>query len=127
MIRYYDNRPNRDEGIFLYYKPSCIISRRLRDFLVKKGITFRERNIEKFPLREQDLKKLMLGHSAEEFVSKKSLKYKELNLGNKYMTGEAMLKLIAQEPTLLKKPILVKGEEIIIGYTRKRMEPLLTA
>ena len=109
-----------------YYKPSSVTSRRAREFLLKKNVPFKERNLDKYPLKEDELKKIMLGHSAEEFISKNSPKYKELNLENYYRTGEETLKLIAQEPSLLKKPIIVKGEEIIIGYSRKRVEPYFT-
>ncbi|MEQ8167723.1 MAG: ArsC/Spx/MgsR family protein [Candidatus Eremiobacterota bacterium] len=116
----------RNDGILLYYKPGCFISRRARDFLIKKGLTFKERNLEKHPLKEDELRKLMLGHSAEEFISKTCKKYKELNLEHEYLTGEEMLKLIAKEPSLLKRPIILKGDEIIIGYCRKRVEPYLT-
>ena len=116
----------KSEEITLYYKPSCITSRRAREFFTKKGITFKERNLDKYPLKEDELKKLMLGHSAEEFISKNSQKYKELNLENNYRTGEETLKLIAQEPTLLKKPIIVKGDDIIIGYSRRRVEPFFS-
>ena len=113
----------RTEAITLYYKPACLVSRRAREFLIKKGIVFRERNLEKYPLKEGELRKLMLGHSVEEFIAKKSHKYKELNLEQIYKTGEETLKLIAQEPTLLKRPIIVKGDEIIVGYSRRRVEP----
>ena len=116
---------HNNEEIFLYYKPSCISSRRAREFFMKKGITFRERNLSKHPLKEEELRRLMLGHSAEEFIYKKSQKYKELNLEQNYKTGEETVKLIAQEPSLLKKPIIVKGDEIIVGYSRRRVEPIL--
>jgi len=94
---------------------------------MKKGITFKERNLDKHPLKEDELKKLMLGHSAEEFISKNSQKYRELNLEHHYRTGEETLKLIAQEPSLLKKPIIVKGEDIIVGYSRRRVEPFFAS
>ncbi|HPZ06585.1 MAG TPA: Spx/MgsR family RNA polymerase-binding regulatory protein [Candidatus Eremiobacteraeota bacterium] len=125
MINQKFNYIQKEDDILLYYKPMCIGSRRAREFLMKKGIPFKERNLDKYPLKEDELRKIMLGHSAEEFVAKKSQKYKKLNLENEYLTGEEMLKLIAKEPSLLKRPIIVKGDEIIIGYSRRRVENYL--
>ena len=58
----------------------------------------------------------------EELVSKRSRRYKELGLEGRTLTREEWLRLIEEEPRLLRRPILWDGKHAIVGFSREVYE-----
>ena len=82
-----------------------------------------ERDYSKNPLSEAELKAMFadLGRDPREFLNSKSPTFKKLDLVVDQLSAAATLKLMAQEPNLLKRPILIAGETVVAGFDRDRM------
>jgi arsenate reductase-like glutaredoxin family protein len=94
----------------------------LRDDL---KVEFEERDYAKNPLDLTELKDLFKGRDPRDFLSTKSPAFKALGLRGKTLTAEQALKLMAQEPNLIRRPLVVVGREIIAGLERDRLKQAL--
>jgi arsenate reductase-like glutaredoxin family protein len=94
----------------------------LRDDL---KVEFEERDYAKNPLDLTELKDLFKGRDPRDFLSTKSPAFKALGLRGKTLTAEQALKLMAREPNLIRRPLVVVGREIIAGLERDRLKQAL--
>ena len=81
---------------------------------------------EKITPAQLDQMKEMAG-SYEALFSRRALKYKEWKLKDKQLTEEDYRKLILDEYTFLKRPVVIKGKQIFIGSEKKTVEALKKA
>ena len=63
---------------------------------------------------------------ARDILSTRSRKYKELGLAEKELSDDELISLLAEEPGLWRRPIIIAGEEIVVGYDQKRLEGILS-
>lgn len=105
--------------VFICY-PKCTTCQRAKKWLEAKGITFEERNIKEKNPTVEELKTWhkKSGLPLKKFFNTSGLKYKELNLKEKLpaMSGEEQYKLLASDGMLVKRPILVSDEFILVGF-----------
>lgn len=80
------------------------------------GIEYRYRDYKKDPLSADEVKKVLgkLGVKPAEVLRKKDKAYKEHGLTGKESDSK-LISLIARYPTLLERPIGVKGRRAVIG------------
>lgn len=60
-----------------------------------------------------------LAGSYEAIFSRKAIKYRTMGLGEKTLTEKDYRKLILEEYTFLKRPVIVNGKEIFVGNAGK--------
>ena len=92
----------------------------------KKGYEMQEIKTEKITAAQLDEMKKLAG-SYEALFSRRAIKYKEMGLKNKALTEKDFRKLILEEYTFLKRPVVIKGKEIYIGSEKKNVEALKKA
>lgn len=81
---------------------------------------------EKITASQLDEMKKMAG-SYEALFSRRAIKYKEMGLKDKPLTEKDYRKLILEEYTFLKRPVVIINEEIFIGSEKKNVEALKQA
>lgn len=59
------------------------------------------------------------------FVSTRGRKYRELGLAQQELSDDEWLALMADEPRLLRRPILWNGEEVVVGWNRDAYEAVI--
>lgn len=82
-------------------------------------MAFEEREINKSPLSADELDALIGKRNYVEFLNTRNDLYRERNMKDKPPSRAEALKLMAGEPNLMKRPILVKGSEILLGFDEK--------
>jgi arsenate reductase (glutaredoxin) len=92
----------------------------------KKGYDMQDIKTEKITAAQLDEMKKMAG-SYEALFSRRAIKYKEMGLKNKALTEKDFRKLILEEYTFLKRPVVIKGKEIYVGSEKKNVEALKKA
>lgn len=100
--------------------PKCSTCQKAKKWLKENQVEFEERNIvEKNPTVEE-LKKWIpqSGKDIRKWFNTSGLKYKELKLKDKLptMSEEKILELLASNGMLVKRPILITENSILIGF-----------
>ncbi len=110
--------------IKIYLSPSCSSCRKVKAWFEEQEIPFKEINILKTPLTEENLKE-MLNKSldgTDEIVSTRSKVFKEQNIDVDSMSVSELLKFITENPSILKRPIIVDEDKIQVGYNADEIE-----
>ena len=108
--------------------PKCGTCKKALKWLDDNGFEYEYRHIvEDNPSREE-LKDWYekSGLPLKRFFNTSGLKYKELNLKDKIpqMTEEEIFDLLSTDGMLVKRPILIDGEKILVGFKESEWESL---
>ena len=105
--------------LFVCYD-KCGTCKKAEKYLLDKGYTLETRDIksEKPSLEELTAWYKASGLPLKRFYNTSGKLYKELNLKDKIptMSEEEQLELLASDGMLVKRPILVNGNDVLIGF-----------
>lgn len=110
----------------MYHKPTCSTSRKTLDLLKEHGVEPELRLYVKDPPTQKELSELLtkLGVQPIELVRTKEKLYKE-NYADKKLTKREWLRIFAEHPILIERPILIKGDKAVIGRPPEKVLELL--
>lgn len=105
--------------LFIEY-PKCSTCQKAKKFLVDNGADFTARHIKEEKPTYDELKMWYekSGLPLKRFFNTSGLLYKSLDLKNKLpeMSEEEQLKLLATDGMLIKRPILITDNKILVGF-----------
>lgn len=105
--------------LFLEY-PKCSTTQKARKWLEAHGISFEARNIKEENPTAREIKTWhkKSGKTLKSFFNTSGLKYKELQLKDKLpsMTDAEQYALLATDGMLVKRPILVADDFVLVGF-----------
>ena len=114
--------------LFICY-PKCTTCRKAQKWLEERGHVFEIRDIK---LENPTLSELRSWHEKsglplKRFFNTGGLLYKSLGLREKLpeMDEEAQLHLLASDGMLVKRPILVNGDTVLVGFREAEWESAL--
>lgn len=112
--------------IKIYHNSRCSKSRSACSILEEKGVEAEVIEYLKTPPSAEELKELlqMLGMKASDLVRKGESLYKENFAGKDYSETE-WLNILAENPILIERPIVVKGNKAVIGRPTEKILELL--
>lgn len=113
--------------ITAYLYMSCSSCRKAKDVLDASGADYTVREFFKARVTREELEGLMkaTGLTVADILSTRSTPYRELNLAERELTDDELLDLMVQEPRLLKRPILVSGADVVVGYSEGKITDLV--
>lgn len=79
-------------------------------------LNFDSRDLDKQPLSESELDQLIGKRDYQEFLSPRNDLYRERNMAGKPPTRSEAIKLMSKTPNLIRRPLLVHGSQVIIGF-----------
>lgn len=105
--------------IFICY-PKCSTCQKAKKWLNEQNIEYTERHIEDNNPSYEELKEWYnkSGLPLKRFFNTSGLLYKEMQLKDKLptMNEEEQLKLLATNGMLVKRPLVVNGDMVLIGF-----------
>ncbi len=108
--------------LFIEY-PKCSTCQRAKKYLERQGAVFEDRHIVEQNPTEEELKEWIAksGYPIKKFFNTSGMKYRELGLKEKLsqMSDEEQIRLLATDGMLVKRPILVDGDRILVGFKEK--------
>lgn len=105
--------------LFIGY-PGCSTCRKAKKWLDEHGIAFTERHIVEDRPSFEELKRWheKSGLPLKRFFNTSGMSYKEMQLKEKLpsMSEEAQLKLLAGDGKLVKRPLIIDGDKVLVGF-----------
>ena len=113
--------------IKLYTSPSCSSCRKVKQYFNKHNIQYEEKNIFTTPISKEDIFKMLVKseNGFEDIISTRSKVFKENDIDLFDMTTHDLIEFIIENPSVLKRPIIVTDYEIQVGYNDDDIELFL--
>lgn len=114
--------------IFIEY-PKCSTCKKAKLYLDKLNLNYEDRDIKLNNPTKDELKKWIKMSQKEihSFFNTSGIKYRELNLKEvlKELDDEEKLKLLASDGMLVKRPVLVLNDKVLVGFKIKEWDNIL--
>ena len=111
--------------LFVNY-PKCSTCKKARKFLEEKGVTFEDRDIKEQNPTVDELKEWIAksGLPAKKFFNTSGMIYRQMELKDKLpnMSEQEMIELLATDGMLVKRPILVSEDKVLVGFRQAEWE-----
>jgi Spx/MgsR family transcriptional regulator len=108
----------------LYLKPNCSTCRKARTLLRERGAAFEEVDLNQ-GLSETELDKLIGARDYRQFLNTRNELYRERGMKQNPPSRAEATRLMSQHPNLIKRPILVQGDRIVLGFDEKAIGALV--
>lgn len=113
--------------LFVHY-PKCSTCKKAKAFLDDRGVEYKERHIVEENPTFEELKKWyeMSDYPLKRFFNTSGMRYREMGLKDKlpHMSEEEQLELLSTDGMLVKRPILIDGDKVRVGFKEKEWEEL---
>jgi Spx/MgsR family transcriptional regulator len=97
-------------------KPSCTTCRKAKAFLEKRKVELDLRDLGKDRLSVQELDELIGKRDHRPFLNTRNELYRARKMGENPPSRDEALRLMAAEPNLIRRPVVLRGAEIVLGY-----------
>lgn len=115
-------------NLFLCYT-RCSTCKKAKTWLEEKSIDFEERDIKTDNPTKEELKGWIekSGLPIKRFFNTSGMVYRELNLKDKLkeMSDDEKIELLATDGMLVKRPIFVSEEGVLVAFKEKEWEDML--
>lgn len=113
--------------LFIEY-PKCTTCQKAKKWLVEHKITFEDRHIVEQNPTEEELRvwQERSGLELRRFFNTSGQKYRALGLKDRLpqMSDEEKLKLLASDGMLVKRPLLIAEDKVLVGFKPEEWEKL---
>ncbi len=114
--------------LFLQYPP-CSTCQKAKKWLDSHGISYTDRHIKEENPTYEELKQwhTRSGMPLKKFFNTSGLVYKSLNLREKLpsMSEDAQLRMLASDGMLVKRPLVITDDAVLVGFSEAAWEILL--
>ncbi|AEF25251.1 regulatory protein Spx [Streptococcus parauberis KCTC 11537] len=106
--------------VTLFLSPSCTSCRKARAWLLKHEVNFQEHNIITSPLTRDELLSILsfTENGTEDIISTRSKVFQKLNIDVEDLSISDLIDLIASNPSLLRRPIIMDKKECKLVLTK---------
>ena len=114
--------------LFVEY-PKCSTCQKAKKWLDENGFSYEDRHIKENNPTYEELKTWYVesGLTLRKFFNTSGMLYKSMNLKEKLpnMSEEEQLRLLSTDGMLVKRPILVEGKTVLLGFKPDTWETAL--
>ena len=109
--------------IKIYTSPSCSSCRKVKQWFDEQQIPYEEHNIFSASLSEAELKEILYKseNGTDDIISTRSKVIKEKNIDVNDLTMSELVQFIKDNPSVLKRPIMVDTNRIQVGYNSEEI------
>ena len=103
------------------HKPNCTTCRKAKAFLEKKKADLDVRDLGKDKLSVAELDQLIGTADHRKFLNTRNELYRTRKMGKNPPSRDEALKLMAAQPNLIRRPVVVRGSELVLGYDEEAL------
>jgi arsenate reductase len=113
--------------ITVYQKPTCTTCRQVYAALRDAGVDFDAVDYYTDPIPKTKLNDLLrkMRLPARELLRTKEARYKALRLGERELSDDEIVELMVDNPDLIQRPIVEKGDRAILARPAERLREIL--
>jgi arsenate reductase-like glutaredoxin family protein len=93
--------------------------------LLELGAELDSRDLDKQPLSEKELDNLIGARDYQPFLNPRNELYRERNMAEETPPRGEAIRLMSKNPNLIKRPVVVRGGQIILGLDETAYRKLL--
>lgn len=114
--------------ITLFLSPSCTSCRKARAWLLKHDVAFQEHNIITNPLNKEELMTILsfTENGTEDIISTRSKVFQKMAVDVDDLSISELMALIADNPSLLRRPIIMDKKRMQIGFNEDEIRAFLS-
>ncbi|MGG4490055.1 Spx/MgsR family RNA polymerase-binding regulatory protein [Metabacillus idriensis] len=112
--------------LLFYSYPSCTSCRKTKHWLKAHKVEFSEKHLFRETPSYTELQKILqlTTDGMDEILATRSQTYKDLNLNIDDLPLSDVIRLIIDEPKLLRRPIITDGKKLVVGYNPQALTKL---
>ncbi len=103
-------------------KPSCTTCRKAKAFLEKRKAVLELRDLGKDRLSVAELDELIGKRDHRMFLNTRNELYRTRKMGQNPPSRDEALRLMAAEPNLIRRPVVLRGADIVLGYDEEALK-----
>lgn len=84
--------------------------------MLKLGAELEYRDLDKERLSEAELEELIGGRDYKEFLNTRNELYRSRKMKEHPPSRAEAIKLMAKEPNLIRRPVVLRGSEVVLGF-----------
>ena len=108
----------------VYGIKQCDTCRKALAWLAEKGIEHRFHDFRTDGLEAGLLQNWLDSEFSDRLVNRRSTTWRQLSERQRHSEGQALLELLLQYPTLIKRPVFAKGRIVAVGFNARELEDL---
>jgi len=93
--------------------------------LLELGAELEPRDLDKQPLSEGELEELIGTRDYKPFLNPRNELYRERDMALKTPSRAEAIRLMSKNPNLIKRPVVVRGDQIVLGLDEAAYRKLL--
>ena len=93
--------------------------------MLAHGAELESRDLDKNRLSEAELDELIDKHDYRQFLNQRNELYRTKNMKEKPPSRAEAIKLMAKTPNLIRRPVVIRGDQIVLGYDEEAFKKLL--
>ena len=108
----------------IFYSPSCQSCRKVRKWFDDQKIPYTAKDIFSGTLTDADIKEIIAKSidGTDEIISRRSKVFQEKNIDFDSMTISELISFIKENPSVLKRPIIIDDKRLQVGYNEEEIE-----
>jgi arsenate reductase (glutaredoxin) len=114
-------KPRTRKSVQFLHKPTCTTCRKAKEFMQKRGYNLIFRDLGKERLSSAELEQLIGPRDHKEFLNTRNELYREKNMKAVPPSRDEAIRMMAEEPNLIRRPVIVAGGRVVLGFDEKGM------
>ncbi|QOP40720.1 ArsC/Spx/MgsR family protein [Sulfurimonas marina] len=111
-------------GIIFFEKPGCMGNAKQKQILDLHNISYMTKNILTYPWTKELLESFFDGVAKESIYNPFAPQVKNKEINPKELSKEELIGLMLKDPILIKRPLLIIGEEKICGFSIEKINAI---
>jgi Spx/MgsR family transcriptional regulator len=105
-------------------KPTCTTCRKAKAYLEKLGADLQLRNLDTQHLSAAELESLIGERDYKPFLNTRNELFRTRNMKDKPPSRAEAIQLMAKNPNLIRRPVVICGKEIVLGHNEDAFRKL---